>query len=332
MNEFVKAELNKLNANFAKIAGESFNYFYCPILFRDEKSPLSQAHIINEAFPDSTRACTVQRADVDSFYGSRFEADFLDLGKFKGRSLLEILADRSLSRRFNAKLLHNGNPVDYLHSKGVLPQRFSRLHVGSTDSSLFLGLKMEPAAVIAAATDRWEIEVSRDLRLPMLVSTIKAAHLSLFKMLGYGYAFSSSGIFMGRSILGEFFLQNRRIPKKNIVGRALQFFRGFVHMVRPVISTTFDSQGTVTDHKMFMCMGGSGSAWAFIVLVKTGEHTHGVMIPTYQHPDQVDTFLSFLQNTNSSIQVASCHFEGDKWEISKETMPMNWPKDGILLS
>jgi hypothetical protein len=131
MNEFVKAELEKLNNDFTELVGEPFAHFFCPILFRDEQTELCQAHIINKAFSNSTRECTVQRADVDSFYGSRFESDFVDIAKFKRTSLLGILADRSLSRRFNATLLLNGNPVEHFHSTGKVPDSFCRVQVGN---------------------------------------------------------------------------------------------------------------------------------------------------------------------------------------------------------
>ena len=331
MNKFVKAEIEKLNRNFTEVVGKPFAHFFCPILFRDEDTELCQAHIINKAFANSTSECSVQRADVDSFYGSRFEADFVDIAKFN-TSLLEILTDRSLSKRFNATVLLNNSPVEHFFPTGEVPEKFSRVQVGNLDPTLPFGIKMQSSDVVAAAGDKWEIEVSRDLRLPMLVSTIKAAHLSLCKMLGYRYALSASGQFIGRTILGEFFLQNQKARKQEIPSQALQFFREFVHMVRPVISTTFGAQGTVTDRMMLMCMGGSGVAWASVVFVKTDEQMHGVMIPTLQSVDQVDAFFGFLGNSNSSIQVATCRFEGDRWEVYQGTMPMTWPKDGVLLT
>jgi hypothetical protein len=331
MNEFVRAELNRLNSNFTEVMGKSFAHFFCPILFRDEDTELCQAHIINEAFANSTRACTVQRKDIDSFYGSRFEADFVDIAQFKNAISLEVLADPALSKRFNATILLNGNPVEHFYPTSEVPEKFSLVQVGNWDTSSPLGLKIQASDIVAAADGKWEVEISRDLRLPMLVSTIKAAHLSLFKMLGYQYAFTSSAYFIGRTILGEFFLQNCNVRKRDMASNALQFFRAFVHMVRPVISTTFGAQGTITDRMMLMCMGGSGTAWAFIVFVKTGEMMHGVMIPTFQSIDQVEAFLGFLGNSNSSIQVSTCLFEEDKWSVSQGTMPMTWPKDGILL-
>jgi hypothetical protein len=332
MNKFVDSELKRLKDDFTEATGRPFDHFFCPILFRDEKAKLCRAHIINEAFDNSARDCTVQRSDVDSFYGSRFEADFVDTANYKKLSLAGILTNSAMAKRFNAKVLLDGQPVDYFYAKGELPKNFTRVQVGNMDPSLPFGLKMHRSDVISAASGNWEIEVSRDVTLQMLVSTIKAAHLSLFKMLGYRYVFTTSGYFVGRLLLGEFFLQYSKIPKRQIVSPAIEFFAPNVHMVRPIISTTFGAQGTITDRMMFMCMGGSGSPWAFIVLVKTGEQMHGVMIPTYQTVEQIDAFLGFARNSNSAIQVATCCFAGDKWEISQGTMPMNWPKDGCLLS
>jgi hypothetical protein len=332
MNKFVAAELEKLREDFASINGTPFDHFYCPILFRDEDVELCRAHIINEAFDNSARDCTVQRSDVDSFYGSRFEADFVDAANYKKFTLSEILTDSALAKRFNARVLLDGKPIEHFYPSGEIPRQFTRVQVGNLDPSLPLGLKMQPSAVMNAASRNWEIDVSRDVSLHMLVSTIKAAHLSLFKLLGYGYVFTASAYFVGRTVLGEFFLQNAQIPKREIMRSAIEFFGPNVHMVRPIISTTFGAQGTITDRIMFMCQGGSGNPWAFIVLVKTGDQMHGVMIPTFQTADQIDAFLGFTRNSNSTIQVATCTFAGDKWEISEGTMPMNWPKDGALLT
>jgi hypothetical protein len=332
MNRFVRAELERLNADFAETTGSLFEHFFCPVLYQDEPAKLCRAHIINEAFGNSSRACTLQRSDVDNFYGSRFEADFVDIAKFKKISLTGILADPALAKRFNAKVLLDGNQVEHFYANGRVPEQFSRVQIGNLDPSLPFGLKMHSSDVMNAASRNWEVEVSRDVTLHMLVSTIKAAHLSLFKMLGYRYVFTTSGYFIGRTMLGEFFLRNAKVRKRDIETRAIEFFASNVHMVRPVISTTFGAEGTITDRKMFMCMGGSGAAWAFIVFVKTGDQMHGVMIPTFQTVDQIDTFIGFTRNSNTSIQVATCSFEGDKWEISEGTMPMAWPKNGCLLT
>src|ERR1043165_6170891 len=101
MNKFVRPELSRLNSDFEQTTGGHFAHFFCPVLYEDANVPLCRAHIINKAFDDSARDCTVQRSDVDSFYGSRFEADFVDTAKFRKISLAEILTDSALSKRFN---------------------------------------------------------------------------------------------------------------------------------------------------------------------------------------------------------------------------------------
>jgi hypothetical protein len=80
----------------------------------------------------------------------------------------------------------------------------------------------------------------------------------------------------------------------------------------------------------FMCTGSSGSPWAIIVFVKTSHIIHGVLMPVFEQAEQAATFLGFLQNENTSIQVAVCRFEQNRWEVSKEIMPLIWPKSGTL--
>jgi hypothetical protein len=90
--------LDLLRADYPAVTGSPFSHFYCPILFRDEDVELCRAHIVNRAFPDSNKTWTVQRADVDNFYGGMFEADFVAL-QFRGKKLADhIIVDPDLSK------------------------------------------------------------------------------------------------------------------------------------------------------------------------------------------------------------------------------------------
>ena len=150
---------------------------------------------------------------------------------------------------------------------------------------------MPPSEVMSAARRKWEIVVSEDIRVQALVSLIKGAHLTLFELLGYRYALSAGGRFVGRDILGEFFTQNRSLRKSEVFDNALAFFREFEHMVRPVESLTIDVAGTVTDRQLFVCTGSGGIAWALIVLIKTSAKLHAVMIPVFDELDAVPAFF-----------------------------------------
>jgi hypothetical protein len=324
--------LEELRSAFAEVQGHPFAHFFCPILFTDEEVELCKGHIVNRAIRDGQSAWTVQRKDVDNFYGSYFESDFVDIKHFE-TSLFDIITDRSLARKFNARILVNDEPVEFFHSNQPIPEHFTRVKIDGQEPNVGFGLKMHPTDLVALEGQHWETEISRDVRLPMLVSLIKAAHLTLFEMLGYRYALNNAGRFVGHQILGEFFLQNRQKikSKMEIVEKARSFFAEFVHIVRPVVDSGFDSKGTINDNALYVCMSGSGKAWGMIVFVKTDDKLHAVLIPVFDQPDQVATYFDFLRNSNESIQVAYCRFRGDSWEISKNTKPLTWLKNGVLL-
>jgi hypothetical protein len=57
-----------------------------------------------------------------------------------------------------------------------------------------------------------------------------------------------------------------------------------------------------------------------------------VMLPVFDHPGAVVTFLNFLKNENESIEVMPCHYEQGQWEISKEIFELIWPKKDVIYS
>ena len=328
MSELLEKRIEELRADYTKTYGQPFSHFYCPVLFRDEDATLCKAHIVNQAFANSSRAWTIQRKDVDGFYGSNFESDFVDIQNFATKSHFEILTDKNLSRKFNSKILVDDKPVDFFFANQELPDNFTELRFEDINISVPFGLKMHPAEVVASQEKHWEVEISRDIRIPMLVSIIKAAHLTLFAIHGYNYALSSSGMFIGQQILGEFFLKNHKKPKPKVVKEAHGFFREYKHMVRPLISGNFE--GSITDRTFLLCMGSSGFPWAMMTFIKTSNIVHAALIPVLDHPDRAVTYLDFMRNENEIIQVATCRFEEDHWAIEKGTRIMNWPKSGIL--
>jgi len=334
MSEKVKHKLEELRSDYTRIVGEPFNHFYCPVLFKDEDVPLCQAHIINKAFAGSSKAWTVQREDVDNFYGSNFEADFelLQYPKAQSKSTADIFMDKALHKKFDPKILLDGKEIDYFIEQGKVAQQLTPIEFEKDGQSIIVKLKIAPDAVIAATEGKWELDISKDIRIAALVSLIKAAHLTLFDILGYRYALSAAGEFVGRQILGKFYSQNRGKPKTNVLKNAVLFFREFAHMVRPVLSSGFDFQGTITDKMFLICWGSSGNAWAIIVFIRTGALLHAVMLPVYDRADMVSTYIGFLRNQSDSISVALCRYEQgqEHWKINKEPTRLEWPKTGIL--
>lgn len=327
----VQSKLKKLKAGYSQIKGQPFTYFYCPVLFKDENVELCQAHIINLAFPNSSREWTIQRKDVDNFYGSNFEADFVDIHYGQEGYSDYALIDKKLTKRLKPKILVDNQPVDHFFSTGDVPDNFTPVTFENNGETIQIGLKISPEDFLAKADKVWEIEVSKDLRVSSMVSLIKAAHLTLFEILGYRYALSAGGHFVGRDILGSFFIQHRDNPKTEVLKAALPYFREFAHMVRPIHSMAIDLKGTIVDHLLHICIGHNNVPWAMIVYVVASGEFHAVMIPIFDQPYAVERFLNFLKSDeDSSIEVLLGRFVQDHWEVGKDLVRLDWPKTGVL--
>lgn len=330
MNTETRRKLANLRTDFESVTGSSFNHFYCPFLYRDEEVPVCKGHIVNYGFSNSSRRWTVQRADVDHFFGAFFESDFLGIQYREGVTPAQVLLNKELSKRYPPQILVNGKPVEHFMARGPVPPQFSEVVIQGTGKEVRLGLKIHPAELIASSVTTWEIEIAKDVRLAALVSLLKAAHLTLFDMLGYRYALSAGGYFLGFTALGDFFLKNAASDKANVLRIADRHFRQFVHMVRPVGSEAPGLKGTVVDRLVYLCKTSHATPWAFVVFVRTSRSLHAVLCPVFEQADAIVRFLQFLENTNEHIEAFPCEFRGDKWAVSKKSLTLNWTKTGIL--
>jgi hypothetical protein len=266
MDPEVQHKLETLLSDYQEVTGKPFSHFYCPILFRDQDAELCRAHIVNSAFPDSCRKWTVQRADVDSFYGSAFESDFVDI-QYKSKHLTEdAIIDQLLSKKLRPKVYIGEKKVEHFIAGGPVPAHFTEVHMKGPDGPVRFGLKIRPDETLSTA--KWSIAIEKDVRLAALVSILKAAHLTLFEMLGYRYALSAGGHLLGHDILGEFFLNNKGRSKVEIIANGLSHFREFANMMRPILNPPPDLKGTAADHFVFVCRCDSDAPWGLTCLSK----------------------------------------------------------------
>lgn len=330
MSEALKGELLAMADDYARVTGERFEHFYCPVLFRDEELELCVGHVVGQAFAGAARAWTVQRKDVDNFYGSLFESDFELLQERLRLSPATILSDSKLSRAVDVKFLLDGKEVQHYPLRGTVPSEFTPVTVHNKDQVAPVVLKMTREELIASAERRWEFEYRKDVRLPALVSVLKAAHLTLFDLLGYAYVFTAGGHFLGHDILGRFFLENREKPKREALVAAEMFFREFQNMMRPVTGwKELDGfQGGVVDQSFVACEASSGGLWALIVFVNTGQSIYAVIVPGEAR--HVSVFLDFLANGTETINGRLCRFDGEQWAVTTP-IKLQWPKTGIFL-
>ena len=324
MNEKTQKRLAQLNADCERIYGSPVRHFFCPILYLDDVTKLCEAHLINTAFRDSARTWTIQRADVDSFYGTLFEADFVAMQE-KGRHRPdEVVADKDLSRMLKPKIVVNGEEVGYYFPKGAVPPNHSLIRLFTPIGIVELALKRSPAAMQNAETECWTIHIDKNLNLPALVSLIKAAHLTLYHLCGYRHVFSGCGFFLGRTVLGEFFLKARHLDRKRALELAKNHFSSLANMVRPVLVNPSHLEGTLTDQMPYVCVNGD-CFWALIIFVRTGDHLNAVMVPTMDNHESVVLFDEFLMKPTNTVCVRRTRWNGDAWQLNPETEKFYWP-------
>lgn len=333
MNQTLTAKLQQISNDYTSVTSRSFQHFYCPILYKDELAELCRAHIVNQAFPNASKEWTIQRKDVDNFFGSHFEADFTIMEDVaqneEDRILSRAFAEKGLYKKFKPKIWVNDQEVEYFFAEGKTPDSFTPLKMIQINKELSLALKIDPKDFAELVDANWEVGISKDIRLHALVSLIKAAHLSMFHTLGYRYALTAAANFIGYNVLGQFFLRNNGLPRQEVLKNAANHFASYTHLTRPIFDQGLGLAGTITDNRFFLCRRGS-IFWAFIVIVNTGNLLNGVLLPIWEDMNAIKIFLDFLSNETEEITVSLSHFKGDRIETDKNTRIIMWPKGGNI--
>jgi len=303
-------EIERLRDDYQLITGDRFDWFHCPILFRDEHTELCRAHVVNQGFVGATKAWTVQRKDVDNFYGSFFESEFVLIDRLGPGAIQRTIENPGLAKKVPVKISLKGDRVDfYRYKRGPVPDEHTRIIVeGPSGIARSLVLKMSPDKVERdVSPDDWELSVEKDLRL------------------GYNYSLSAGGHFTGWDVLGNFFVRNCTYEKRQVRLNAASHFWHFRNMVRPVVSHTPMLGGTVSDGQMYICETTQKHRWAFIVFVKLPNSLHAVVLPILDHPDGAARFYDFLSSGTSNLIVRFCKFEAGTFHAHPRTTNFEWP-------
>ena len=329
----IAARLEELRADYASINGSPFEHFYCPILYRDEEVPLCKAHIVNRAFDGAPKDWTVQRRDVDNHFGSRFESTFSLLDRRDQILEGDVFGKEERAKGLKTRLYAGDEEVPYFPSSSKPGPSFTPLWL--EESGLVVYLRMTSAEVERRIEDHWHFETSSgDIRVPVAVSFIKAAHLTLFSQVGYTYALSAGGHLVGREILGAVFTATRNLRRSDAEERAREILSKWVHMVRPVLGGALATIGTIRDRFALFACTGSGHPWAGIVKVPVGGGGgYAVLMPCSSRPDELATYLDFLDNEREEIRVKLARLGGEgegvgTIAVSKDEFPLVWPKSG----
>jgi hypothetical protein len=316
------SRVGRFREDYKALTSAPFNHFYCPILFEDQDTELCQAHIVPEGFRNTTRKWAVQRKDVDNFFGSNFESDFLSLQYNDNPDPIKSLTNRTLSNVLKPTVRIDGQAVGYYQPKGQVPSDHAQIDLHDNGQVFPMVFKIAPDKI--HTNTKIEVEIKKDLRLPAIVSAIKAAHLTLFELLGYRYALSAGGQFVGRQILGAFYRQSVAKQKPMVVSEGLLHFQQFSGMVRPVVLNGVNFQGSITDGRMMICDQPSHVPWAIIVFIRTAESFHAVLMPVLDRIDSPVRFVELLRNKLPSFEGTIAQFDGEQWHTSN-TVELAWP-------
>ena len=332
MSDKMRSQLAYHQEDYMAVGGKRFEHFFCPMLLRDEETRLCLGHVVNDKIPNSSSKCVVQRQDVDNFFGSAFESDFVTLLEAQHAKLNDAVFEPGLNKKMKPRFVIDGKECPhYLYQGTKLPPAHTGLQLEHPEGGVMkLVLKKAPADVTADRSKDWKIVVERDCRITAVVSLIKAAYLTAFRLLGYRYALSAAGIEVGHYILGNFYSQHGHKDPDDARAAAKQWFRPFVNMVRPIDSFSGDApRGTVDDNVAMACFGSSGNAFGMVVCVRTNHKYHAVLLPTYDNAESAATYFDFLKNHNETLPINYCEFNAvDRcWYGTDQPILSVWPKE-----
>ena len=332
MKPGLQAELERLRRDLVETTGKPFRHFLCPLLLVDESTPLCKGHIVNRAFKDAPSRWTIQRRDVDNFFGVVSESDFTVLESATTRSRFDHVTDPRMPGRLKPEILLDGRAVEYFVPQGTVPKHFTPIRVETDTEQRWIALKMRPDEVANSLERDWKLEVSIDLRFPALVSLLKAAFLTKFALLGYRYALSVPGRLIGEQLLGRYFREMRNAPRSVAAAELRRFFGAFANLVRPVVRLDRHFEGTIIDGKVLLCWSPLGFAWGSIVFVRAAG-LHAILLPIEGRREALALFERFLEGSTETLEVREALLFGTRgsqhWEVAPRSVAIPWPRTEV---
>lgn len=327
----LNAKRDKLNKDYFAITGRAFKYLFCPILYIDEDTELIVGHITNQALPvgkNEKRGWTVQRKDVDNLYGA-IESDFVLIQYDEEDAFEEAFFKESLKQKFQPKLTLDGKEIGFFiaKGKGAIPEEFSTICFEMDSHSIDMAVKLPRTEVESNLDGTWEVEVSKDIQIQAIGTLLKAAHLTLFELIGYKYALSSGGYFIGHDVLGKFFHENSNQRKNDhIITNAKKYFYEYIHLARPVQDMGIKFSGTLNDGMFLLVQGHDRKYWGFIVLINTAGRLNAVLLPVSNSADSSAKYLNFLKNEQDILDIQVARFKNNKIEVDPTIYEIHWEK------
>jgi hypothetical protein len=280
-----------------------------------------------------------QRKDVDGFFGSVVEPEFIQIMQDRGRNPFEIWLDPKLSRKHRPKLTYAGETWEHYFTKSSAKpvQGHTSLIVTNNEHkpicnlNLNLNLKVSPDRVLAAKDGEVELVVERDYRPAVIASVLKAAHLTMFHIMGYVHVLSAGGIYVA-DILKQFYLLHggkHGVSEANVE----RYFLKYETMMAPLfVENDAWFRGTIEDNLFLTLLTSHNEVFALGVIVRAGPDRFCVCLPT-DCGKTINTYVSFLNEPPPSVRAKATRFRAPKdgdlgaWEadVNDIRIPMRHP-------
>jgi hypothetical protein len=322
----IKKQLGFLQTDHIKVAGKPFTRFYCPLTGQDDaNAELCLGHVINGAMPNSSRKTIVQRKDIDGFYGRLLEPAFIAIMRMQSQSKARNFYDPEIRKKVGLTILIDGEPCEWYEDQGgPAPDYFTKKTLRSTefgDLKIVLKKKIDTRVKLT-------FRLAHDARIESIASLLKAAYLTLFRILGYGFALSDGGREIGYNVIGRFFREHEH--DKDARKAAGPFFRQYVNLIRPVSNYTGAlPAGTLDTGRGHFCYDAHGVLFGSIIDVRMDKLLAAVLVPTFHDEASKVVFNDFLENKDQRLFLREFNYAERTRQIraKKEIVERVWPKD-----
>jgi hypothetical protein len=315
-------------ADYESYFGKPCTHFCCPILGRDEDVEMCRGHLVALG---SDNLWVPQRKDVDNFYGSVVEADLATIVEDRGEDPWVLLLDPKRSKRHKFRMEVGGEAVQHYIARSdhdrAPGHTFVQIRDENNRSLCNIGIKVSPDD-LPDSEYRLEVIVERDFRPSVIASMLKAAHLTMFRLLGYDHVDSPGGRYIS-DILKNFFESHD--GSHSVTEEEVElYFRRYESMVTPLWIGDNDLRGTAEDNLLISCWGMSAGPFAIGVVVKVKQEYFCVFLPT-DCGKTINTYFSFLKEPPKFVTTRMIKFcdgsdgQGTRWETSEKTrqIPLN---------
>jgi len=193
-------ELQRLNLQYRDLTGQTVRNYVCPITLQDRPGEeLCKGHILNQSLVKASRAHVIQYKDVDNCFGQSIEphlVKWLNLPFAKPEDLVKMAKTLTITGP-------DGQKIDTFWANKAAKEKFQQIGLyrpdGSTFASPFLKNVKLPPGQYKQAEIVWNLTLSN---ASILGSLLKAAHLAMFRMIGYSWVLNPAGDKVRRALVG----------------------------------------------------------------------------------------------------------------------------------